>query len=330
MNIESTVGSLQKLNASLPESHQLEKLSFVVNPIETEHHLHLDQCEKIDNDSNIYPISGVFAAQGKRQQMEDTHVLIDCLKCNYENVLEHYDRHLSFYAVYDGHGGKRASHMCAQILHDSLVQSSEFIGMNIRQAIEDAYLFTDRVILQKSKEEKWLDGSTGVTLLLAGNILFSANVGDSEAVLGRRYDDDPVDLGYDALLLTTKHVPANPAETTRIQKAGGFVVNNRVKGNLAVSRAFGDLDYKDIPMVIPAPFILETELTDADEFIIIACDGLWDVMTYNEAVEYVADRRKNNISPKDVSEELVNNAIEKRGSTDNVSVIVVYLKPLRA
>lgn len=351
--IEASVDALQKLNSFLPPIHRLEKLSFS-NHETSEVHSHLETCinrnkpvnqdddkntkeettstEKEENLSTIiYPISGVTSVQGKRPTMEDTHVSIDCLKFSYDHLLEHEnfkEKHLSFYAVYDGHGGRDTAIIAEKLLHDHLIRSNEFLNLNFHQAIEDSYLHTDQVILQRSRDEKWRNGSTAVSVLLIDNILYAANAGDSEAVLGRRMNKDLSNLEYESILLTKKHVPADPSERARIERAGGSVFHNRVLGSLAVSRALGDLNFKEIPMVIPDPYIFEFELSDEDEFFVVACDGLWDVMTYNDVVEYIAARRQiDNISAKDVSAELVHEAIVKRGSSDNVSVVVIYLKP---
>lgn len=349
--IEGTVESLQKLNLCLPPLHRLEKLSFSTND-SSEVHSHLEDCKNRNNkqqaaenetnqegnavpshpyDEVVYPVSGVISVQGKRPTMEDTHVSVDCLKFTYHHLAEceHFkEKHLSFYAVYDGHGGRDTAIIAEKLLHDHLVHSSEFLNNNIQQAIEDCYLYTDQIVLQRSRDEKWRNGSTAVSVLLIDQILYAANAGDSEAVLGRRMNKEISNLEYESILLTKKHVPSDPSERARIERVGGTVFHNRVLGSLAVSRALGDLNFKEIPMVIPAPYIYELKLTEEDEFFVVACDGLWDVMTYNDVVEYIAARRQiDNISAKDVAAELVHEAIVKRGSSDNVSVVVVYLKP---
>ena len=88
------------------------------------------------------------------------------------------------------------------------------------------------------------------------------------------------------------HKPYNQLERTRIEKAGGSVEFKRVDGDLAVSRAFGDFQYKTSPelppeeqKVSPEPEIIIHDRSDADEFLLLACDGLWDVMSNSEAAE---------------------------------------------
>jgi serine/threonine protein phosphatase PrpC len=325
--IEGVCDALQKLNLLLPARHQLEKLSFNGESDTTVGHTHVQECPKQLNGLQ-YPTSGVASLQGRRPTMEDTHVAIDCLSNVFPEAAETHAEHCGFWAVYDGHGGTDTAILAERLLHHSLFASSEFAAGNFTQAVEEAYITTDRIICEKSQEEKWRNGSTAVSVLQVGRKLFIGNAGDSEAVLGKRINRDTSNLEYEGILLTKKHTPSDPSERARIERAGGTVFHGRVLGSLAVSRALGDLNFKDIPMVIPAPFQREVDLSDEDEFLIVACDGLWDVMTYQEAVSYIAGRRQiDSPSALQVSRELCEDAIAKRGSSDNVTVIVVYLRP---
>ncbi len=88
----------------------------------------------------------------------------------------------------------------------------------------------------------------------------------------------------------------------RLAKLGCTVMFGRVSGILAVSRGFGDIDFKaphnqGVDFVSAVPYVNTIELTDNDEFLVVACDGLWDVLTYEEAVEFVASQRWNGRSP---------------------------------
>lgn len=265
--------------------------------------------------------------QGRRPTMEDTHVCIDCVGNQYEAIAEKHE-HSAFYAVYDGHGGTNTALIAEKLLHQSIFESKEFSTQNYQQAVEDAYMHTDEVICRKSFEEKWRNGATAVSILQVGKKLFVANAGDSEAVLGRRLNKDSSNLEYEPILLTKKHVPTEPSERARIERAGGTVFHGRVLGSLAVSRALGDLNFKEVPMVIPTPYLREVDLTEEDEFIVMACDGLWDVTTYRDAISYVAGRRQiDSPTALQVSRELCEDSINKRGSTDNVTVVVIFLKP---
>ncbi|KAI0166518.1 phosphatase 2C-like domain-containing protein [Xylariaceae sp. FL1272] len=139
-------------------------------------------------------------------------------------------------------------------------------------------------------------------------VLYTANVGDARIILCR---------GGKALRLSYDHKGSDENEGKRIANAGGLILNNRVNGVLAVTRALGDTYMKDL--VTGHPYTTETVIQpEADEFIIIACDGLWDVCTDQEAVDLVRD----NQDPVASSKLLVDHALA-RFSTDNLSCMII-------
>ncbi|PVG01298.1 protein serine/threonine phosphatase 2C [Serendipita vermifera] len=141
-------------------------------------------------------------------------------------------------------------------------------------------------------------------------VLYAANAGDARAVLCRNGQ---------ALRLTYDHKGSDAQESKRITDAGGFVMNNRVNGVLAVTRSLGDSAMKDF--VVGAPYTTETELGAQDEFLIMACDGLWDVTEDQEAVNLVRDKQ----DAQQMAKSLLEHALVKF-STDNVTVLVVRFK----
>ncbi|KAG8820656.1 Protein phosphatase 2C 1 [Serendipita sp. 401] len=141
-------------------------------------------------------------------------------------------------------------------------------------------------------------------------VLYAANAGDARAVLCRNGE---------ALRLTYDHKGSDAQESKRIMDAGGFVMNNRVNGVLAVTRSLGDSAMKDF--VVGAPYTTETELGPHDEFIIVACDGLWDVTEDQEAVDLVRDKQ----DAQQMAKSLLDHALAKF-SSDNVTVMVVRFK----
>lgn len=126
-------------------------------------------------------------------------------------------------------------------------------------------------------------------LLTDSRLLYIANCGDSRAVLCR--DGSPV-------FTTQDHKPGLPSEKERIVKAGGSVMVQRVNGSLAVSRALGDYEYKNVEgmgpceqLVSPEPEIFVRDRDDGlDEFLVLACDGIWDVMTNEDLCQYIHSR----------------------------------------
>ncbi|TCD64171.1 Protein phosphatase 2C 1 [Steccherinum ochraceum] len=141
-------------------------------------------------------------------------------------------------------------------------------------------------------------------------VLYCANAGDARGVLCR---------GGTAVRLTYDHKGSDTQEAKRITDAGGFVMSGRVNGVLAVTRSLGDSSMKEY--VVGSPYTTETELSDEDEFLILACDGLWDVVDDKAAVHLVRDIA----DPRKAAETLLDHAY-KNWSSDNVTVLVVRFR----
>ncbi|KAJ5894276.1 hypothetical protein N7495_005967 [Penicillium taxi] len=149
---------------------------------------------------------------------------------------------------------------------------------------------------------------------LRQRVLYTANVGDARIVLCRNGK---------ALRLSYDHKGSDENEGKRIANAGGLILNNRVNGVLAVTRALGDTYLKDL--VTGHPYTTETVIQpSADEFIILACDGLWDVCSDQEAVDLI----RNEQDAQHASRILVDYALA-RFSTDNLSIMVIRLDSAR-
>jgi len=277
----------------------------------------------------VATLAGCESVQGRRVTMEDTHVVLDDINApfNLQGTVQR-----AYYGVYDGHGGKNAADMTADLLHKNIITDPEFSNGNIEAAIKNGFEKTDKTILQKAVKEKWSHGTTTVLCILEGDTLYVANTGDSEAVLaqqdGTASGEDGVTLA--SVLLTEKHKPTAPSEKRRIEDAGGQVVFGRVLGSLAVSKALGDIDFKypynkaDGDFVSALPFVQKLQLNRSHPFMVIACDGLWDKLSYEDAVEFIARARDSGKDPTETSQLLVKHALES-GSLDNITAIVVYL-----
>ena len=135
-------------------------------------------------------------------------------------------------------------------------------------------------------------GCTAVACLIRANELVVANAGDSRAVLCRA--GEAVPLSYD-------HKPSQERERSRVHKAGGFIReaggHHRINGNLNLSRSLGDLKYKqneamppEEQMITAQPDIIQHMITAEDEFMVVACDGVWDVMTSQAVIDFVRAR----------------------------------------
>ncbi|KAF9199173.1 Protein phosphatase 2C 1 [Haplosporangium sp. Z 27] len=239
--------------------------------------------------------------------MEDTHAFI----YNYEGITGH-----GFFAIFDGHAGKAAADWCGQHFHEVfgriLEEKADQPGVDFQELVNDAFLAVDQQLAEALQQGR----SSGCTVIMAyirkegdKRVLYTGNVGDARAVLCHK--EKAVRLSYD-------HKGSDHNEAQRILDVGGFVMNNRVNGVLAVTRALGDSSMKEF--VIGAPYTTRTEIGSDNPFLILACDGLWDVCSDQEAVELIKDV----VCPTKASRVLLDHALQKF-STDNISVMVVRL-----
>eukprot|EP00268_Persea_americana_P058947 TRINITY_DN7176_c0_g1_i1.p1 TRINITY_DN7176_c0_g1~~TRINITY_DN7176_c0_g1_i1.p1 ORF type:complete len:325 (-),score=89.50 TRINITY_DN7176_c0_g1_i1:492-1466(-) len=243
---------------------------------------------------------GYASSPGKRSSMEDF----------YETRIDGVDGEIvGLFGVFDGHGGARAAEYVKQNLFSNLIRHPKFIS-DTKSAIADAYNHTDSEFLKSENSQNRDAGSTASTAILVGDRLLVANVGDSRAVICR---------GGNAIAASRDHKPDQTDERQRIEDAGGFVMwagTWRVGGVLAVSRAFGDRLLKQY--VVADPEIQEEVIDNSLEFLILASDGLWDVVTNEEAVSMI----KSIEDPEEAAKRLMQEAYQ-RGSADNITCVVV-------
>jgi serine/threonine protein phosphatase PrpC len=149
----------------------------------------------------------------------------------------------------------------------------------------------------------------------------AANAGDARIVLGRTIDET-----VKPLRLTHDHNTHDENEVHRIEQAGGFVLKQRVMGILAITRSLGDHQLK--PYVIATPYMQDVTISlEDDPFLIVACDGFWDVCTDQQAVDLVRFYQNDPSfhNGKTVADFLVDEAL-RRGTSDNVTVIVAFFR----
>ncbi|KAK9293053.1 hypothetical protein L1049_021037 [Liquidambar formosana] len=311
--------------------------------------------EKSDNSQSFtYEPYGSVSLIGRRREMEDavTAQLAFLTLVEEMSYVNNYD----FFAVYDGHGGSRVAHACKDRLHHIVAREAEEMAVTWTvERKEGGGVDWEKVMLasfEKMDEEVngvgmfALDrgavsmktmGSTAVVAVVGKEKIVVANCGDSRAVLCR---------GGVAVALSADHKPDRPDELERVEAAGGRVINwngHRVLGVLATSRSIGDYYLK--PFVISKPEVTVCERTDGDEFLILASDGLWDVVSNEVACQVVmrcldgrmrrkcrgtvqekrSHERKNGTHVAEAAAVLAEMATA-RGSKDNISVIVVGLR----
>jgi protein phosphatase PTC1 len=219
-----------------------------------------------------------------------------------------------YMAVFDGHAGKEASAYCADNMHlflESLLNQQK--ELDIPSCMTESFTVThQRMKSHKSGDGNFVEsGTTALIALFKENDLFIANAGDSRAVLCKNKT---------AQLITEDHKPTTERELKRINAiTGGFVIKNRVQGKLAVARAIGDYKLNPYVTEIPDVFGPFKWIDPEYEFLILACDGLWDVMEEQKACDYVRRCR----DPREAAIKLRDWAYDER-SKDNISVIVIW------
>lgn len=235
---------------------------------------------------------------------------------------------VAFFAVYDGHGGDRIAKYTGDNLYKLITKEPEFHKGNFGKALQNTFLATDREILEDNELKLDQSGCTATTVLLNSKKIVCANAGDSRTVLSVNGSAKP--LSYD-------HKPNNEGEHARICAAGGFVDIGRVNGNLALSRAIGDFDFKkstDLPpeeqIVTAFPDIIEHDITENDEFVVLACDGIWDCLSSQQVVEVVRRGINDRKSLVEISESIMDVCLapSSGGSgigCDNMSIVIVAL-----
>ncbi|XP_020643120.1 integrin-linked kinase-associated serine/threonine phosphatase 2C isoform X2 [Pogona vitticeps] len=290
--------------------------------------------------AGIFGLKGYVAERkGEREEMQDAHVIQNDITEECSPLPSQISR-VSYFAVFDGHGGIRASNYAAQNLHQNLIKKFPkgevpSVEKVIRRCLLDTFKHTDEEFLKQASSQKpaWKDGSTATCVLVIDNTLYIANLGDSRAILCRYNEESQK---HTALSLSKEHNPTQYDERMRIQKAGGNVREGRVLGVLEVSRSIGDGQYKRFG-VISVPDIKRCQLTHNDRFILLACDGLFKVFSPEEAVNFIMscleDKTIPARDPKSATDaryeaacnRLANKAVQ-RGSADNVTVVVVGIE----
>ena len=234
-----------------------------------------------------------------RQSMEDIGVTIpDFIP----------DKKYSLFGIFDGHGGndvvKYIKDRLPEIIKTNILKNNSYDN-SIESKISLAFNKIDEELKFYDSEHT---GSTATIVLLTENNIYCANVGDSSAY-----------IIYDNFLkkINTDHKCSDPKEEERIIKSGGKITKNRVMGQLVLSRCLGDLYCKKYG-VSNIPDISINKLEKNIKYIVIASDGVWDVVQENELINL----SKNKKNAEGFCKDLVKLAIDK-DTKDNVSCIVI-------
>lgn len=278
---------------------------------------------------------GECSAKGRREANEDTHLAY----CN---------NGLGVFGVFDGHGGVDCANYIVE--HDRIAHKIEAHGLDdIQASLQATFLELDDeycaltltkkpdhlqpVLTERQKKFGMVprsyddSGSTAAVVVINGDDLYAANAGDARIVIAHE--------NRNAERLSRDHKPGDVEERARIEALGGSVTKVgsiwRVQGGQSCSRSIGDKFYK--PYVTAQPFIVQTIIDPRDRFVIIGCDGLWDVMSDQEAVDFVEEwLEQNGLTPatitkaqaEAVTKALVAKALQHPDQHDNVTVQLIF------
>jgi len=232
--------------------------------------------------------------------------------------------------VFDGHGGSLVANSSQELLLPAIFRTPVFKEGDVRSpeilanALKEGYFELDRELRSHPKLSTGEDvsGSTATSALITPTHIIVGNVGDSRTMLV---------AGGSVRFASEDHKPSSEKESKRIYEAGGHVQIGRVNGNLAVSRALGDFVYKDTPHLpehaqkVSAEADLSIfERKGDEEYIVLACDGIWDVQSCENVREFITDHLKAGVKPSEICERLIDHCLN-RDSKDNMTVIIVLL-----
>lgn len=263
-----------------------------------------------------------YSLQGRRNYNEDRFFYIENLDGKFKDI-----NNINLLGLFDGHGGKKVSSYLKEHLPLYFLKKYNFdifsktslsnkLFIKIFDIVQNNLITIYPIAIKRC-------GSTACMCIHHINNknqhkLWVLNVGDSRIIKCNKMNI--------AEQLSLDHKPNEPSEKSRIEQLGGVIKQEpgddfRI-GNLAVSRAFGDLDC--IPYVTHTPSIYNYTINNDDKFIIIGCDGVWDVLSNQDAVEYVNSLLMDKKYKGNIAKDLAEYAYNKK-SMDNITILVYLL-----
>lgn len=238
--------------------------------------------------------------QGYRVSMEDRHNTVTSIEVSddLKPLFQKKGATLSFFGVYDGHSGDGCADFLSKNLQRSVLQELEKDKDESKQLLDDEIIKTGFINADEEFANKLGGNDSGTTATTAFIVktadlieIICANTGDSRTILFNGTTTEP---------LSKDHKPYLDEEKKRIKEAGGYIEFGRVNGTLAVSRAFGDLVYKEnstldlrkqavtaLPDVTRTKIPASKQANESTRFLVLACDGIWDVLKNEEVSAFI-------------------------------------------
>ncbi|CAN6220579.1 unnamed protein product [Urochloa humidicola] len=285
-------------------------------------YLSTPKTEKLSEDGENDKLKfGLSSMQGWRATMEDAH-----------SALLDLDNDTAFFGVFDGHGGKVVAKFCAKYLHREVLNSEAYAAGDLGAAVHRAYFRMDEMMRGQRgwRELQALGDKINQFTGIIEGLIWSPKAGDSND----RHDDWAFEEAYS---LSRDHKPELEAERERIQSAGGYIQMGRVNGTLNLSRAIGDMEFKQNKFLSPDKQILTAnpdinivELCDDDDFLVLACDGIWDCMSNQQLVDFIREHINTEESLSAVCERVLDRCLAPSTmggeGCDNMTMILVQFK----
>lgn len=328
----------------LPPKDSMKRVSKVWSPENAEDVVDLSTIKVKGPNSHINPKLKILYSeaheQGKRQSMEDAsscepdlRYCVDVIKFAESKKVSLEDFNVGLFCVFDGHNGSEAASYLAEQFKKEFSTHPDLV-VNTENAMKESTLNADRALLKYMEENNLFCGSTGAMMAIIESKdaekplkIVCGNVGDARIVLS---------LNGKAVELSRDHKISDKDEIERVIAAGGWITQGRLMGVLGVARSFGDIEYKTLKekcwetKFVTDPLIAEPEIRSATvdeetEFAIIACDGIYDVMSSQAVVNFVRKELHNHHDADKAAKALVKCALDLE-SSDNCSVVLVCFR----
>ncbi|CCG20694.1 Ptc2 phosphatase [Candida orthopsilosis Co 90-125] len=237
--------------------------------------------------------------------------------------------YVAFFGVYDGHGGEKAALFTGEHLHKIIRATSSYQGKDYTNALKQGFLDCDQAILKDIYMRDDDSGCAATTVLITPEQIFCGNAGDSRTIMS---------VNGVAKALSFDHKPSLEGEKSRIMAAGGYVDADRVNGNLALSRSIADFEFKksvDLPpeeqVVTCYPDVITHKINlESDEFVVLACDGIWDCMHPQQVIDFIRKAIREDKTLEKICEEIMDLCCSPTSDgsgigCDNMSIVIVAL-----
>ena len=266
---------------------------------------------------------GAACCQGRRSYMQDVFSVI---------LSNNLDKKTDFITVCDGHDihGDRVARYIAQELCDTTLKDLIKHGWNdYQRIIKDAFLRVDSDMRATPNIGGMAGGSTCVSLWMSRGQMYSAHVGDSRTF---------VSVNRKVVDLTKDHTPTRSKEKARIEAAGGFVYDERVNGILAVSRSFGDYEFKSNRKLDPThqmvnclPDVKQVTPPKDLDFVVLCSDGVHNAVPNQDIVNFIHGKLAEKLRADDIAKQLLISINDPSANSvtgfDNCTIVIAIPKP---